>query len=381
MGEVPLAAASTSAMSPPWWRVFSEFAYFAALSAVIGGALVYLLIVRPLSRSGVDATNQQAARRHSARSLAWCGPLFIVAAYLQLAARAARATKEVSFAQGLAPSRMVAFLTAPANRGEWVSTGTLILIQSALFALAVVALLSLFIRERPTLVAALALTATVLGSLVISVPTNLRGQTVETQLDTWLTQAHIIAACTWLGGLISFATMLRLFGKGSGHYGARASQRFSTVAMVAVGTLITSGSWLAWRHVGNLGQLVSTTYGRFLLVKLLIVATVVSAGAYNQLVLTPRLARVHATSAERTSVLRHFSTMVAVEATLGLCVLLIVPFLTGSARSQAGQASAPTLDMSILALGVVLVATLGASLYTTYRISLALTQRALTRIT
>jgi hypothetical protein len=57
-------------------------------------------------------------------------------------------------------------------------------------------------------------------------------------------------------------------------------------------------------------------------------------------------------------------------------VLVVVPFLTGSARSQAGEVIKPTIDGGILALGILLVATLTASLYASHRVSLVLTARA-----
>jgi hypothetical protein len=76
--------------------------------------------------------------------------------------------------------------------------------------------------------------------------------------------------------------------------------------------------------------------------------------------------------------LRHFPVVVTVEALLGLCVLLVVPFLTGSARKQAGESIQPTVDAGILTLGLLLVATLAGSLYASHRVSLVLTQRATT---
>jgi len=60
----------------------------------------------------------------------------------------------------------------------------------------------------------------------------------------------------------------------------------------------------------------------------------------------------------------------------GLAVLTIVPFLSGSARTQAGGPPAPTVDGGILALGALLVVTLVASLYASYRVSTLLTRRA-----
>ena len=71
------------------------------------------------------------------------------------------------------------------------------------------------------------------------------------------------------------------------------------LALTAVGAVITSGSWLAWKHVGGVSELITTTYGRFLLVKRLLVFTLIAAGAYNQFLLTPRIARTHAARRNR----------------------------------------------------------------------------------
>ncbi|WP_083914009.1 CopD family protein [Nocardia concava] len=379
--EVSLAAASQPAVLPPWWRVFSMVAYFIGLSAVIGGTMVYLLVLRPVLRTDIDATDRRTIRNRFARMLAWCGPLLLLTAYLQLAGRVARKVKGVSFEQSLVPHRIWSYLRAPAEPGSWVSSGTEVLVQNALFALAAAALLSLFFRGRPDAVAAAALTLTVAGSLVISVPTKWAGLTADAQLDTWLTQAHIIGGCTWLGGLLALAALARArpFGERAGLCWARVWQRFSSVALVAVGVVVASGSWMTWRHVGAVDQLVSTTYGRFLLAKLFAVAALVAAGAYNQLVLTPRIAAAHARGDLGRGfvlTLRHFPAVVTVEAAVGLCVLLIVPFLTGSARAQAGYPAAPGFDGGVLALAMLLIATLAASLYATYRVSLLRTRAA-----
>ncbi len=352
-------------------------AYFAALSVVIGGGLAYLLVVRPVLRDDVA----DVVRARCARFLAWCGPVLIVAAYLQLAARVARTVSGVSFGQALAPWRIWSFLTAPAEPGAWVSTGVLVLIQNALLLLAALALLSLFARQRLTAISASAVALATAASLVLSVPGKLAGLTVDKQLDTWLTQAHIVAAAAWLGGLVCLAALARSrpFGADASLYWAPVWSRFSVLALVAVGVLVASGSWLAWRHVGSVDQLVSTSYGRFLLLKLLLVAALVGTGAYNQLVLLPRIARAHASGdlgRGFSLALRHFPAVVRGEAALGLSVLVIVPFLTGSARAQAGQPKSPPIDGGLLVLAAVLVAALGASLYATYRVALLRARQA-----
>ncbi|HEY4454372.1 MAG TPA: CopD family protein [Pseudonocardiaceae bacterium] len=360
--------------------MLTEVGYFVALFAVIGGSLTYLAVIRPVLRTDIDAEDGRVARHRYARFLAWCGPVLLVGAYFQLASRVARGQHGVSFGQALAPQRIWAFLTVPATK----ASGALVIAQNALFVLAALVLLTLFLRERPAIVASVALALTVLGSLVLSVPTKLAGLTLDDELDTWLTQAHVVAAGCWLGGLASLAVVARsrLFGQRAGLCWARTWQRFSLVALVAVGVLVASGCWLAFRHVGNVGELFTTTYGRFLLVKLIIVITMVSAGGYNQLVLTPRIARVQAEGDHGRGfalTLRHFPVVVTVEALLGLCVLFVVPFLTGSARAQAGEVIKPTFDGGILALGLLLVVALAGSLYASHRVSRVLAQRAATQ--
>jgi copper transport protein len=381
-------AAPTAASWPAWWRVLSELVYFLALTAAIGGTLTYLTVVRPVLRTkemGIKDTDVVVMRRRSATLLASSGVALVVAAYVYLAGRVARADTGASFGQALAAARMWQFLTQPAKAGSWVSTGTLVLVQNALFVVVAVLLVSLFVpaaRHRLDRVAALAASLALMASLVVSVPTNLDAETLDGALGAVMAQTHIIAGCAWLGGLGGLALLARTrraLGTHAGLFWARIWQRFSVLALTAVGAVITSGSWLTWKHVGGVSELATTTYGRFLLIKLLLVLALVSAGAYNQFLLTPRIARTHAAggiSRGFALTLRHFPAVVAVETGLGICVLFIVPFLTGSARAQAGGGAAPTVDGSILALGLLLVATLAATFYAAHRVSLLLTHRA-----
>jgi putative copper export protein len=384
MALAPPVAASWSA----WWRVLSELVYFLALAAVIGGTVTYLTVLRPVLRTQereIKVADVIVMRRRNATLLAYSGLALLLAAYGELAGRVARADTGTSFGEALAPSRMWRFLAQPAKAGSWVSTGTLILVENVLFVVVAALLVSLFTRsarDRLTSVATLAASFAVTASLMNSVPTNLSDETIDDVLGAIMSQTHIISGCTWLGGLASLALLARIrraLSTQAGLFWARIWQRFSILALTAVGAVITSGSWLTWKHVGGPAELTTTTYGRFLLVKLLVVLAVVSAGAYNQFLLTPRIARAHAAGEIRYGfvlTLRHFPAVVAVETALGICVLLIVPFLTGSARAQAGSGAAPTVDGKIVALGLLLVATLGASFYAAHRVSLLLTHRA-----
>ncbi|MGH3870937.1 MAG: CopD family protein [Pseudonocardiaceae bacterium] len=391
MGVLVLESAlaqPTAASWPAWWRVLSLFAYFVAVALVVGGTLTYLVVVRPVLRareSGLEDGDVVVLRHRSATLLAASGIVLVVAAYVQLAARVARADPATSFGAALAPARMWHFFALPAKAGSWVSSGTLILVQNVLFAVVAVLLISLFVpgvRDRLDSVATVAALLAVTASVVTSLPTNLSTETFDHVLGIVMTQAHIVAGCTWLGGLASLVLLSRTrgaLGKYAGLSWARMWQRFSVLALIAVGAVILSGSWLTWKHVGGISEFATTTYGRFLLVKLLLVLAVMTAGAYNQFLLTPRIAKAHAAGdiGEGFALtLRHFPAVVAVETALGICVLLIVPFLTGSARGQAGSSAAPTVDVTILVLGLLLVASLVATFYAAHRVSLLLTRRA-----
>ena len=147
--------------------------------------------------------------------------------------------------------------------------------------------------------------------------------------------------------------------------------------------VLVSGLWLTYREVGAWEQFVTTPFGRFLLAKIVPVVGLVAAGAYNQLVLMPKIAR--AQRAGRVSnvfayVLVTFPRVVLTEVVLGIGVLAIVPFLNGSARAQAAghEVEGPVMDGRLFSAGLLLVATLAASFYATAKASDGLGRRDLT---
>ncbi len=101
--------------------------------------------------------------------------------------------------------------------------------------------------------------------------------------------------------------------------------------------------------------LFTTLYGRTLLTKLCLVGVLVILGAWNQLWLLPRIEAVRAAS-ERARLrldvlLSDFRRVIALEVAIGLAILFIVPFLSGSARNQAFQAKVWSLKQTATAGG------------------------------
>ncbi|MCV7177754.1 CopD family protein [Mycolicibacterium sphagni] len=192
---------------------------------------------------------------------------------------------------------------------------------------------------------------------------------------TILTTTHLLAAMTWAGGLLILGTTAIVLRRNVSQVfdddrvatdWAQIWERFSLVALVAVGALIVSGTWLAWNHVGTPSQFFTTSYGRFLGVKLILVLALLSAGAYNVRVLLPRI-RVLKRDGDQRGLFhlaaQHFPAVVLGEGLLAIGVLTVVPFLRGSARTEAGWPSAGPFDMSTFATGLALIAFVAVAMW------------------
>nr|WP_281379845.1 CopD family protein [Flexivirga oryzae] len=297
--------------------------------------------------------------------------------YLQEAALAAR-SGEFAFAHGLRPDVIGEFLTAPKESGEWIAESTLRLVQVVLLEGA--ALLAVAAGRRASRrLGWWALLVGVVGEVVVSVPTAFAGLVVDDWLKTVLTQVHILGALVWLGGLgVLAALAVRSRGSASDAAWAGTWSRFSVMAMTAAGGILISGLWMSWQHVGGFGEFVTTPYGRFLLLKIVLVGVMLAAGGYNHVVLLPRIERSLRggdVPTVRHAVRAHFPKVAAFEATVGIAVLFIVPFLSGSARKESGSGSAAPFDGRILLIGVLLIATVLASFWATSRLAHAQARR------
>ncbi|MEU6296658.1 copper resistance CopC/CopD family protein [Streptomyces erythrochromogenes] len=100
---------------------------------------------------------------------------------------------------------------------------------------------------------------------------------------------HMMAVATWLGGLSALLVALH---KAPG-IERSAIRRFSRVAFVSVVVLAVTGVYQAWRQTGTWSALTGTEYGRLLLLKVALVAVLLSV-AYLSRKWTARLAEAPA---------------------------------------------------------------------------------------
>ena len=94
---------------------------------------------------------------------------------------------------------------------------------------------------------------------------------------------HLLAAAFWFGALIP----LRRAALSSD--GAELLHHFGNVAAFGVALLIIAGSTLAWLLSGSVAALFGTAYGLVLLLKVAIVAMLLSFAAFNKLRFVPAL--------------------------------------------------------------------------------------------
>ena len=79
--------------------------------------------------------------------------------------------------------------------------------------------------------------------------------------------AHVVAAVIWVGGLVALAVHAA---RRESSF-ARATQRFSTIALVAIVLLAASGAANAYTRLDNPGQLFTTGYGQVTLAKVALI--------------------------------------------------------------------------------------------------------------
>ena len=119
----------------------------------------------------------------------------------------------------------------------------------------------------------------------------------------WLSTAadivHAAAAAVWFGGIVGLVMVLRRRTDQPVASTAQIVGRFSTTAAISVGFLAAAGITLSWNATGgSWDALISTTYGRLLLVKVAITGGILALAGYNRSWLVPTLVHGNATIAE-----------------------------------------------------------------------------------
>jgi putative copper export protein/mono/diheme cytochrome c family protein len=254
--------------------------HVAALCASFGG-LVALLVLAPTAR-----TEERIVR---------LARIALAAGLLTLLPWVALQSSDIAEVEGLAklPGAMAVVLTQ-----TWF--GHVILVRTGLLVAAL-----LLCRLGQTTWALLPAVLALASEAAIGHAVNGEGAILAAEI------LHLLAAGAWLGSLPALWVLLQ------GPEALLSAQRFSGLGMAAVAVAAASALALASVQLGGLGGLFGTAYGRVILLKLALFASLLTLAVINRLVLTPRLARGAGTL--RASVLAEIG--------LGLCVITAASWL------------------------------------------------------
>jgi copper resistance protein D len=139
---------------------------------------------------------------------------------------------------------------------------------------------------------------------------------------------HLVAAASWVGGLVPLVLLLVAVRRDDNAVPASlvrdATQRFSTLGIVSVATLVATGLVNAWILVGSFHALLAAEYGQILILKLVVFTLMLAIAAVNRLSLTPQLA---VASGKQREAVRLLTRNSVIEIILGFSIFAIVGML------------------------------------------------------
>ena len=126
-------------------------------------------------------------------------------------------------------------------------------------------------------------------SLILIATTTMVGHGAASELPLAITldYIHNFIAAVWIGGVIFFGfvliqTLSELDVDKREQISLALIPRFSGLFIIAVGIVIISGPILLWFLESNVGLIIESTYGKLIIVKILLAAAMIGFGGYNQ---------------------------------------------------------------------------------------------------
>jgi copper transport protein len=355
-GQAGDGSNSQPAVSFP--EVVLRWLNFLSLAAVTGAVAVAFVLLKPdrLRDAGTVPVRLQLAQARQ-RVLKWGGWSALVALALGIALLLWQATLFV-LPGGTTGGASTPVVGAALRLLGDAQFGTLWMCRQAL--LLVIAGLLFILAGRPVgiwPVRAPHGAGAILGLLSLAALTTqaLSGHAAAvapgTMIAVVIDVLHLAAAGLWVGGLLALAVGLLkpvLAGRGTPAFEAlvHAGWRpFGGLAALSVGVLFATGLYSMGRQVASIDALVTTFYGRALIVKIALVMVVSFVGLLNSNLLHPAvgalLARLFGRPRDWTVLhLKRFPLLLAVELALGALVFLATGLIT-SAYPPHGPEFAP----------------------------------------
>ncbi|HEX8402687.1 MAG TPA: copper homeostasis membrane protein CopD [Allosphingosinicella sp.] len=142
--------------------------------------------------------------------------------------------------------------------------------------------------------------------------------------------AHLVAAAVWLGALPPLLFLLGRDASGVSEnfeFAARRLQAFHLIGLISVVVLVLSGLVNSWFLVGRPEHLLTTTYGRVLLAKLVLFVAMLGLAAGNKLKFVPAMTDNLARGYNPTKIASQLRLRIGAEVLLSTLVLLSAAIL------------------------------------------------------
>jgi putative copper resistance protein D len=154
-------------------------------------------------------------------------------------------------------------------------------------------------------------------------------------LPVWADWLHLLAISAWVGLVLvtTYVVMPRLLDAPGSELQNSASfvQSLSDAATYALIVLFSTGAYNGWRGVNTPVNLLESTYGQVLLLKLALVLVAAALGGHNRLFEMPKLlSALKNPSADFSGPLRRFGVVLHVEAIVLAGVLMVAAVLVSS---------------------------------------------------
>jgi putative copper export protein/methionine-rich copper-binding protein CopC len=156
-------------------------------------------------------------------------------------------------------------------------------------------------------------------------------------LNVALDAVHNLATAAWLGGLVGLLALLvvagtRLGDADRGRLLAAGVVRFSTLGVVSVALLATTGVYRLLAELSDLDDLIDTDYGIFLLIKVAVFVVMLGVASVNRLVVHPHMERAAlGLDPDDRGASALLVRSVRAELLLGVAVLVLVALLLSTA--------------------------------------------------
>ena len=154
----------------------------------------------------------------------------------------------------------------------------------------------------------------------------------HSQLGGFASQAlliiHLLCISFWLGALLPFRWMCL---QPDTHNLSIVAHRFGVLAIGYVSLLLSAGVGYAYLLLGNVSLLLTTQYGNVLLIKIVLVAALLSLAALNKFKLVPSL------EPRWTPNVRQFQRSIQFEIAIALIILIASSLLTTSMTLPMGM--------------------------------------------